>query len=154
MFREMRRNDRSLDKEQAYKLLENGKYGILSTSGENGYAYGVPLNYALYEGSIYFHCALVGSKLDNINSNNKVSFCVVGDSEPLPEKFSYRFESVIAFGKALEVDGMEKDNALSALIKKYSSEYMEKGIAYIKKENVSTKVIKIEIEHMTGKGRK
>ena len=75
MFKEMRRKERSIDNQQAIELLKKGQYGVLSTVGENGYAYGIPLNYAYHEGNIYFHCAAEGSKLDNIAYNNKVSFC-------------------------------------------------------------------------------
>jgi nitroimidazol reductase NimA-like FMN-containing flavoprotein (pyridoxamine 5'-phosphate oxidase superfamily) len=74
MFREMRRKDRSISSEQAIQLLKNGQYGVLSTIGENGYTYGVPLNYVYHEGNIYFHCAVEGSKIDNIMFNNKVFF--------------------------------------------------------------------------------
>jgi len=154
MFREMRRNDRSIDREEAVKLLEKGEYGVLSAVGENGYGYGVPLNYVYHEGSIYFHCAAEGSKLDNIRSNNKVSFCVVGNIEPIPEKFSYRYESVIVFGCAQEVHDEEKMEALAALIKKYFSDNMEKGMEYIQRDSSKAKVIKITIEHMTGKARR
>jgi nitroimidazol reductase NimA-like FMN-containing flavoprotein (pyridoxamine 5'-phosphate oxidase superfamily) len=154
MFKEMRRKDRSIDNEQAIKLLENGQYGILSTVGENGYAYGVPLNYIYHRGNIYFHCAAEGSKLDNIAYNNKVSFCVVGNTEPIPDKFSYRYESVIVFGRAVEVYDKEKEDALVALIQKYFGEFMEKGVEYIQKDGIKAKVIKINIEHLTGKARK
>jgi nitroimidazol reductase NimA-like FMN-containing flavoprotein (pyridoxamine 5'-phosphate oxidase superfamily) len=154
MFNEMRRNDREIDKEQSLKVLEQGQFGILSTRGENGYAYGVPLNYTLHEGSIYFHCATEGSKLDNILSNNKVSFCVVGNTEPIPEKFSYRYESIIVFGRAVEVFENEKEAALIALIQKYSRDFIEKGIEYVKNSISKTKVIKISIEHISGKARK
>lgn len=154
MFKKMRRKDRSIDNQQAVELLKRGEYGVLSTVGENGYAYGVPLNYIYYDGNIYFHCAVEGSKLDNIAHNNKVSFCVVGDIEPIPDKFSYRYESVIVFGRAIEVYDKEKEEALVALIKKYSAEFMEKGMKYIQTDCNKAKVIKISIEHLTGKARK
>jgi nitroimidazol reductase NimA-like FMN-containing flavoprotein (pyridoxamine 5'-phosphate oxidase superfamily) len=154
MFKEMRRKDRSIDSEQAVQLLTNGQYGVLSTVGENGYAYGIPLNYAYLEGNIYFHSAVEGNKLDNIMFNNKVSFCVVGSTEPIPDKFSYRFESVVAFGRAEEVYDKEKEDALMALIQKYSSEFMEKGQEYVRKDGIKSRVIKINIEHLTGKARK
>ena len=48
-----------------------------------------------------------GSKLDNIKYNNRVSFCVVGQTETLPEDFSMKFESAILFGKASGVYGEE-----------------------------------------------
>lgn len=150
----MRRKDRSIDSEQAVQLLKNEQYGVLSTVGENGYAYGIPLNYAYYNGNIYFHCAVEGNKLDNIMFNNKVSFCVVGSTEPIPDKFSYRFESVVVFGRAEEVYDKEKEDALMALIQKYSSEFIEKGQEYVRKDGIKSRVIKINIEHITGKARK
>ena len=85
MFREMRRKDRSIDKRQAVQLLEAGQYGVLSTVGENGYTYGVPLNYVYHKGNIYFHCAVEGNKMDNLMFNNRVSFCVIGTTEPIPD---------------------------------------------------------------------
>lgn len=154
MFREMRRKDRSIDREQAENILEKGQYGVLSTAGENGYAYGVPLNYVYLGGNIYFHCAGEGVKLDNIAHNNKVSFCVVGDTKILADQFSCSYESVIVFGKAQEVHDKEKENALTALINKYSGEFFEKGMEYIKNAGMNTTVIKISIEHLTGKARK
>lgn len=154
VFREMRRKDREIDSQEALKLLERGEYGVLSMTCENGYAYGVPLNYAYCEGKIYFHCAHEGLKLDNIKLNNKVSFCVVGDIRPLPEKFSYSYESAVAFGKAETVAGREKEEALLLLIRKYSPEFIEKGKEYINKSSEGTTVVKLNIEHVTGKARK
>ncbi len=154
MFKEMRRNDRKIGPEESIKLLEEGQYGILSTVGENGYAYGIPLNYVYMDGNIYFHCAKEGAKLENIEFNNKVSFCVVGNTEPIPDKFSYRYVSTVVFGSCSEVLGDEKQAALEAFIKKYSSEFMEKGMAYIKNDAGITKVVKITIEHLTGKARR
>lgn len=154
MFKEMRKKDRSIDIDESINILKSGQYGVLSTVGENGYAYGVPLNYTYFNGGIYFHCAREGSKLDNILHNDKVSFCVVGSTEPMPEKFSYRYESTIVFGSAAEVFDEEKESALVELIKKYSADFLEKGIEYVKKDASKTKVIKISIEHISGKARK
>ncbi len=154
MFKEMRRRDRQIGEEEALKLLKEAQYGILSTTGENGYAYGVPLNYAYLDGSIYFHCAQEGAKLNNIAKNNRVSFCVIGDSEPIPEKFSYRYISTVVFGNCSEVFEKEKEMALTALIQKYAAEFLNKGMDYINKDKDTTKVMKISIEHMTGKARR
>jgi nitroimidazol reductase NimA-like FMN-containing flavoprotein (pyridoxamine 5'-phosphate oxidase superfamily) len=151
MFREMRRQDKKIDNEEAAAILEAGEYGVLSTAGSNGYAYGVPVSYAYSRGSIYFHCAPEGQKLDNIKHNNKVSFCVVGSTEILPGNFSTKYESVIIFGKASEVYDDEKREALVAILKKYSPGFMDKGMEYLKTDSCKTKVIKIEIEHVTGK---
>jgi len=154
MFKQMRRADRALEADQATAVLAKGGYGILSTTGEDGYAYGVPLSYVYIQDAIYFHCAPEGLKLDNIRHNNRVSFCVVGDTLPLAEKFSMRYESVIVAGRASEVEGAEKDRALQALIEKYSGAYMEKGHKYIESDSHKTKVIRISIENITGKARR
>jgi putative hydrolase of the HAD superfamily len=154
MFRELRRNDRELEDVEAIEILEKCEYGILSTVSENGYAYGVPLSYVYIDNSIYFHCATEGHKLDNIKNKDKVSFCVVGQTSLLPDKFSTKYESVILFGRAIEVFDSEKEVALLELIIKYSQEYIEKGKEYIKNASAKTKVIKISIEHISGKARR
>lgn len=132
-------------------LLTQAEYGIVSTVGEDGQPYGVPLNYVFKENAIYFHCALVGHKLDNIEKNPQVSFCVVGDVEVLSAEFSTNFESVVVSGVASEVKETERYNALKWLLEKYSPNFMEEGKKYIEKLDKATKVIKIEIQHMSGK---
>lgn len=154
MFKEMRRKDRELETSEAIELLKKCEYGTLSTVGENGYPYGVPVSYVFINNSIYFHCAMIGYKLDNIINNNKVSFSVVGATNILAEKFSTEYESVIIFGTAKEIFEDEKNTALLELINKYSPEYVESGKAYIANASMKTKVIKIDIEHMTGKARR
>lgn len=154
MFQEIRRKDRAVPKEQAEKLLRESSFGVLSMTGKNGYGYGVPLNYVYRDNCIYFHCAAEGYKLDCIACNNKVSFCVIGNAKPLPDKFSYQYECAIAFGRASEVTGQEKIEALKAILEKYSSGYMEKGLSYIQNDAGITKLIRIDVEHITGKQNK
>ncbi|SDE52910.1 pyridoxamine 5'-phosphate oxidase family protein [Sporomusa acidovorans] len=153
MFKNMRRTDRQSTKEFAVKLLETGEYGILSTADPEGLPYGVPVSYVYKDDCLYFHSATEGHKLDNITTNHKVSFCVVGAKKLLPEKFTTSYESVIAFGQTKEITGQEKKEALLALVAKYSPEFMEKGKAYIEKSGDNTTVIKVAIEQITGKVR-
>lgn len=154
MFKEVRRQDRTIGEKDAMEILKKGEYGVMSMVGENGYGYGVPLSYTLVDNNIYFHCAVEGFKLDSIRKNNNVSFCVVGKTQVLSEKFSTEYESSIVFGKAYEVEGEEKEGALFSIIQKYSPEHLEAGREYIKKAAHRTKVIKIVIEKVTGKTRK
>ncbi len=154
MFKKIRRKDRAISKQEAIEILTNGEYGILSTIGIDGYPYGIPVNYVYQNGNIYFHCAIKGHKLDNITYNNKVSFCVVGNTKVIPEKFGTNYESAILFGKAVKVSGDEKNEALISLLEKYSSEFMEKGMLYIQKLYDKTVVVKISIEHVSGKSKK
>ncbi len=108
MFREMRRKDRELGYEEIINILMNNMYGVLSTVSQEGYPYGVPVSYVYNQEEIYFHCAGEGHKFDNISADRKVSFCVVGQTCVLPDKFSTNYESVIAFGEAREVFDEEK----------------------------------------------
>ena len=57
MFRKIKLKDRAVDDEKAIKILLKGSYGVLSTTGEDGYPYGVPLNYTYFDNCICFHCA-------------------------------------------------------------------------------------------------
>lgn len=154
MFKEMRRTDRALDSMEQERLLTESLYGVLSMTNSSGYAYGVPLSYAYKKPYIYIHSATTGQKLDAIEHNACVSFCVVDDVETLPDKFSTTFKSVVAFGKAtLVTDTADKEYGLLALVEKYSPDFLEKGKIYIANAKDKTTVIKIEIESMTGKGR-
>jgi hypothetical protein len=150
-MREMRRKDKEIGKDEAINLLTNCEYGVLSTVGNDGQPYGVPLNYAYKDNCIYFHCALEGHKTDNLDDNPKVSFCIVGNTEVLPSEFSTNYVSAVAFGVASEVLGTERYDALVLLLEKFSPGFMEEGKKYIKKLDKVTKVIKIEIQHISGK---
>lgn len=153
-MRKMRKKNREIEIKEAITLLSKGDYGILSTIGKNGQPYGVPLNYVYKDNSLYFHCARTGHKLENIENNPKVSFCVVGETNILPAEFSTEYESVIAFGVASEAQGEERISALQWLIEKYSPGFIEEGKIYIEKKNKTTTVIKIEISHISGKARR
>ena len=47
MFREMRRSKQNLSQETAEKILREGDVGVLALSGDDGYSYAVPINYAV-----------------------------------------------------------------------------------------------------------
>jgi len=76
----MRRKDRETPRLEAEAILAAGAYGVLSTVGEDGQPYGVPVSYTYKNNCIYFHCAAVGHKIENIQNNPRVSFCVVGNT--------------------------------------------------------------------------
>ena len=154
MQREIRRDDRAISENEAKEILLKGEFGILSTVSKDGQPYGVPVSYSYTGEGIYFHCAVEGHKLENINDNNRVSFCVVGATQVLPDKFGTKYESAIVFGKAFEVMDDEKHKGLVELLKKYSAGFMEKGLRTIKSSDKKTRVYKITVESITGKARK
>ena len=151
MFREIRKKSREIFDNDITTILNSAEYGTLATVDEYGMPYATPLNYVYYDNAIYFHSSPYGHKLDNIANNSKVSFCVVTDTCIIPEKFTTKYKSVVAFGTASWVIGTVKEAALIEFIKKYSPEYLEKGKVYVEKAKASTTVIKIEIDYLTGK---
>lgn len=150
-MREMRRKDKEIGVDEAIELLAGCEYGVLSTVDADGQPYGVPVNYAYKDNCIYFHCALEGRKIDNLDANPRVSFCAVGDTEVLPSEFSTNYVSVVASGVASEIKDAERYSALVLILEKFSPDYMEEGRKYIEKLDKVTKVIKIEIQHISGK---
>ncbi len=150
----MRRKDRLITSEETFSILKNGEYGVLSTVSSYNKPYGAPLNYCVIDESIYFHCALDGRKVDNINNNPMVSFCVVGNTELLPDEFATRYESCIVQGMASETHGEEKQLALEGILHKYSENFFSEGLKYIEKLKDKARVFKISIESISGKARK
>ncbi len=155
MFREMRRKKCAISQQTAEKILREGIFGVLSLSGDEGYSYGVPINYAVEGDKIYFHSATTGHKLDAIKNNDKVSFCVVDLHEVVSKEFTSYFTSVIAFGKIkIVTDELEIKRGLELLAEKYCAEVptsqRESYIAgSVKTERVA--VLVMQIEHLTGK---
>jgi uncharacterized protein len=153
MQRSLRRKERGMEESGTRELLQRGEYGVLSTCGADGVPYGVPLSYCLVNGAIYFHCAPEGHKVETIAGCGTVSFCVVGETEVLPDQFATRYQSVIVTGPAAEVFHEEKQQALEGLVEKYSPGYRREGLKYIEAMEKRTKVFRIDIQALSGKAR-
>ena len=151
MFREIKNTKKQIAHEEALALLKDGEHGVLSTMGEDGYPYGIPLNHVFHDGKIIFHCADQGHKLENIAFNPKVSFCVVAQADIVPEKYTTRFKSVIAFGTARLLEGDEKTAGLMALVKRFAPDNLANVEAYIKKRVNKTTVVAMDVAHLSGK---
>lgn len=149
----IRRQDRLLDEAQATELLKKGEYGIFSVQAEEGGAYGIPINYA-WDGkqSIYLHCAPEGRKLRCIKICNRVSFCIVGHTQVISNKFSTAYESIVlnclAFTNLPEVERMK---GLELLLDKYSPSDKVKGMQYAKNSFERTEIIRLDITRWSGK---
>ncbi len=154
MFREMRRRNCVISTETAEKILREGEFGVLALSGDDGYCYAVPINYAVEGNKIYFHSAKTGHKLDAIRNNDKVSFCVVDRHEVIAEEFTTYFSSAIAFGRIRIVednDDPDKLRGLELLADKYSSTASTERRAKELSRLDALVVPVMTIEHLTGK---
>lgn len=149
----MRRKDRKLSTAQTIAILERGNHGVLSTVDQDNQPYGVPVNYVYHQDAIYFHCAPEGYKLLNISHQPQVSFCVIEKSDLIPETLSTDYVSAIVFGKAYTVDGQEKIEVLKWFIQHLAGNEFAKGDAYIQAQAEFTKVVRIDVQLLTGKAK-
>ena len=84
-----------------------------------------------------------------------MSFCVVGKTCPVPEKFTTAYESIVIEGRArVVVSDDERRRALELLVEKYSPDYASVGAAYIEKSFHRTAVIAIDAERWSGKAKR
>lgn len=152
MFREMRRSKQLLNTDYAISMLDKATSGVLAVHGDDGYPYAVPLSYVYHDGSIYFHSAMEGHKLDAIKNNDKVSFCVILRDKPVGEGFTTYFMSVVAFGRARIIeDAEEKQKTIEILSDRYFPDIKEASLEEIKQSNERFLMIEMKIEHITGK---
>jgi nitroimidazol reductase NimA-like FMN-containing flavoprotein (pyridoxamine 5'-phosphate oxidase superfamily) len=110
MFRKMRRFKQELNETECKKILKNEVRGVLSVIGDDGYPYGLPIDYWYdeIENRIYFHGAKEGHKLDAIKKCNKVSFCTYDKGYRKDGEWPLYINSVIVFGKISIVNDNEK----------------------------------------------
>jgi nitroimidazol reductase NimA-like FMN-containing flavoprotein (pyridoxamine 5'-phosphate oxidase superfamily) len=155
---EVRRQDRLLDAVGQERLLDEGEYGFLSMNTDVG-GYGVPISFVREKTTgadrIYFHCAMEGRKLVALEKDNRVGFCVVGPTQVIPGQFTIAYESVIVSGKiAMNLSADERRAALRLLVKKYCPEFIAKGEVYMEKSFHRTNILRLDIEHRTGKTKR
>lgn len=99
MNHEMRRARQALSLEECEKILARGTSGTLALIDAQGEPYAVPMSYAYVDGTLLFHCAKAGRKLDALRHNPRASFCVIDADDIVPEEFTTYFKSVIVSGE-------------------------------------------------------
>lgn len=160
MFREMRRKHQQISQAECEEMLLRASTGVLGVMGDEGYPYTVPLNF-VYEpgkdgapGTIGFHCAREGHKIDAIRRCEKVSFCVVDRDEVAAKERTTKFASVIAFGRArILEDKEEMRRSALALGRKYAADYEQDCIDETEETLRTGRLccVEITVEHLTGK---
>ena len=153
MFREMKRKNKAITKEECIKLLKNEKRGVLSVIGDGGYPYGVPMNHFYNEedGCLYFHTGKGGHRNESLFKNNKASFTVYDSGYKENGDWALHIKSVIVFGEAELIEDAEIiKNITRKLSYKFTSDdaYIDKEIKAFLNETV---LLKLNIKHMCGK---
>lgn len=152
MFRQMRRIKQQLSAEETVDILKSNTTCTLALVGENGYPYSLPVSYGWYDGSIYFHCAKVGHKIDCIKNCDRVSLSVIAHDEIIEEKFTDKYKSAIVFGRAEIIEDETEVRRLCRILCDCLCPNVKTGVEEeIDRFIDQTAVIKISVEHMTGK---
>ena len=149
----MRRKDRLVSEERAREIMEKAEYGIFMTADAEGQPYGVAVSHVVDGDKVYFHCAAdVGRKIENIKVNNKVCMNFTCNTFVDQEKYTHRYESVVAEGIAVIVeDREEKYHALQLIAKKYAPASFKDSDDYILPKMDVTGVVRVDLEAFSGK---
>lgn len=155
-IRDIRRKERVMDEDRAREIILESQYGVLSMVNVDGGGYGIPLSYAVdQDGSLYFHCAHQGHKIDNLDADHRVTFTIVGKTEVMPDKFTTRYESVVIFGTIEDsLSVTERIEALRLIVKKYSPGFEHIAQGYIASSFDRTQILKLRVERITAKTRR
>jgi hypothetical protein len=135
-------------------ILGRALVGRIGTS-LNGAPYIVPVNFLYSDGKIYFHSANSGQLYTYMKDNPQVCFEVdeIGETVPNadPCKFSFKYKSVIAFGKVSFIqEPGDKAAILTKLVEKYDTKKMvNQEVTVDKLDDVA--VGEITLERITGK---
>ena len=154
----MRRSDREIKEfDDMVEVIKKCDVCRLALNDE-GYPYIVPLNFGMEikQGQVvfYFHGANEGRKLELIAMDNRASFEMDCSHKLVTDlakgMCTMEYESVIGRGRIEMVPEEEKYHALCVLMGQYHAEKFPFSKAAIPR----TTVLKLTVEHMSGKHRK
>lgn len=139
------------DPTEIEEIIAKGKICRLAMCSK-GKPYMVPMNYGYADGSLFFHCASEGLKIDILKENPYVCFEIEADVHLIttedPCDWSQYYRSVIGFGKAQFIEGREeKREALLIMMNHY--ERRDWNLPAAKVDGVT--MIRVEIDSMTAK---
>ena len=153
MFREMRRYKQQLGRDECVRLLIKEPRGVLSMIGDDGYPYGIPMNHWYDEktGTLCFHGARTGHKIDALTACPKAGYCVYDKGYTEDGDWALHIRSVVVFGHVRMVDDPARALEICAsLCRKFSDDE-----AYLRKELERglprVQCLELVIDHMTGK---
>lgn len=148
----MRRKDREItDRAEMDAIIASGKVMHLALA-DGGTPFVVPVFYA-YDGvALYFHSAKTGTKMEMMQRNSTVCFCISGDHGVIesnePCDFEARHRTVIGLGQAVFVTSEpDKVAALDRIVARFT----DRAFEYPKANLKATQVVRIDITSLKGK---
>ena len=156
MFRPMRRHAQQLTRDECDAILCAAPRGTLALLGDDDYPYALPLDYTYDKtagelGTLYFHSAVEGHKIDAIAAHDKASFCVLDEGRLEEDSWWYHFNSVIAFGRIRRLESWDE---MYPVLRQLGERYFpptEDIEADIERNKNRVAVLALEIEHLSGK---
>jgi len=153
----MRKKDREItDFDEIVEMIDKSDVLRVAFSDENAVPYIVPFSfgYEVCDNKVYFylHCATEGKKIDILRKNPAVctEIDVFNGYVESPHGITADYKSVIGFGKIKEVFEEEAVKGIDLLLKHCNiSGYDPRECALMP----VTRVLKIEIDEITGKKR-
>ncbi|WP_027185881.1 pyridoxamine 5'-phosphate oxidase family protein [Desulfovibrio inopinatus] len=151
----MRRHEKEVTDSNALEyILKHAQICHLAINDED-IPYIVPVNFGYEDNALYIHSATEGKKIDLLNANPHVSFCIVSQAEiqPAPKACGYTtiFSSVTGQGKVTFLSSMdEKKYGLSVIMKHHNGPHDDFPDDVMQR----TAVIRISITSMIGKASK
>lgn len=152
-WRKMRRFNQQVSEEKCIEILKKEPRGVLSMHGENGYPYGIPVDFYYDEsdGKIYFHGAKTGNKNDLLKADNKVCLTVMDQGFRKEGEWALNITSVIAFGR---IEVLTDHDRVLEQVRKIGRKYYpdeESMEAEVTKAGQRVNILVMSIDHMTGK---
>ena len=149
-----RANRETTDLNEIKKIVDECKVLRIATKDEEG-LYVVPLNFGYsYENgkfTFYFHSAKEGRKIDAFKANEQVAFEMDCEHELVEAEkacgYSYKFASIIGTGSITFLEGEEKLDALSILMKHQTG----KNFTFNEKMAKDVAVCSLSAEKLTAK---
>ncbi len=152
----MTKKEREIKDPQMMKsILNKGKYIVLALC-RNNEPYLVTLSYGYDEVSntLYFHAGNKGLKLDFLRQNPAVCGTIIEDLGYKKDECAHAYRSLVLWGKITSVDDLqEKKQGMEVLF-----HHLEEDPTPIRERTLNNNaaynavtVLKMEIDHMTGK---
>lgn len=146
-------------------FLQEMTFGFLATVGEDGWPHMKALNFVCVDGALYFHGSKIGEKMEDLKSDNRVTFSVAKEYSLIPSYFSDPklacpatafFKSVTMRGRAVLVEDLvEKAKAFTAFMEKLQPEGGYEPIDPEDQEYANNlggvALVKVEIEDLSAK---
>lgn len=135
VIRSMRRFKQALPLDACKEVLKNGRRGVLSVIGDDGYPYG----------------AKEGHKIDAIKKSGKVCFTVFDEDYKEDGDWAYYVKSVIVFGRAKVVEDEKETLRMTRLIGLKYYPTVKEVDAILERTRGRVQGVRVDVEKMTGK---